>query len=200
MQSEETKKARILEYSIKKFMSVGYQQVTMDEIAHGVGMGKGTIYKLYPSKEDLLFNAIDFFAKQLEISIKQLLDDEKMTDIEKLKGFLKAVSQKLLQIKPELLISVERFAPKAYEKLEKMRQRIIMTNLVKLLEDGKKNGTYNSEMDMQFVAQVLIGAIKHITETQVLSSFHYSIDEIFRQLTTIIFKGCLTNEKRNLIV
>jgi hypothetical protein len=103
------------------------------------------------------------------------------------------------KLKPEVLASLERNAPEAFEKIEKTRQRIIMTNLVKLLEDGKKSGTYDPKMDTRLVAHVLIGAISHITDAKIISTFHYTADELFKMVTAIIFKGCLTDESRQLV-
>jgi AcrR family transcriptional regulator len=199
MQSDETKKTRIVEFAIKNFLSVGYNPVTMEDIARGVGMGKGTIYKLFPSKETLLLCAIDFFAGRIETSIKKIVSDEKLTGVEKLNAYLTTVLGKLSVIKPELLSNLKRSVPQAYEKIEETRQRIIMTYLVQLFEDGKKTGTYDPELDTQLAAHIVVGSIKHFSDAQVLSTFQYSVDEILRMVITVILKGCLTEESKRLI-
>jgi len=198
MLTEENKKSRILEHAFKSFTTTGFSRVTMDDIARGVGMGKGTVYKLFPSKEDLVLKTIDFFANRIEKSIEKVLSNDKLTTVEKLNLFLKTIAEKLASLNPSALENLERSMPEAYEKVEKTRERIIMTNLVRLLEDGKKSGIFEPDMDAYLVSHIMIGAIQHILETSVLSTMDYTFDRLFTSITTIIFKGCLTEEGRKL--
>jgi len=198
MLADENKKNRIMGYAFQNFISLGFSRVTMDDIARGVGMGKGTVYKFFPSKEMLLLSTIDFFAAQVEKAIEEVLSNEKITPIEKLNLFSRTIAEKLSSINPELLTQLERSMPEAYEKIEKTRQRIIMTNLVRLLEEGKKRGLYDPQMDSNLVAHIMIGAISHILESRVLKTLDYTFDRLFTLITSIIFKGCLTEEGRKL--
>ncbi|MDF2941377.1 MAG: transcriptional regulator [Herbinix sp.] len=198
MTTEENKKNRIMEHALKSFTTTGFSRVTMDDIARGVGMGKGTVYKLFPSKEALVFKTIDFFANRIERSIEAVLSNEKLTTVEKLNLFLKTIAEKLASLNPSALENLERSMPEAFEKIEKTRQRIILTNLVRLLEDGKKSGVFEPDMDEYLVSHILIGAIQHILETKVLTTLDYTFDRLFTSITTIIFKGCLTEEGRKL--
>ena len=196
MNTEENKKNRIIEYASKNFMTIGYSRVTMEDIARGVGMGKATVYKLFPSKEMLLLSSIDYFAANIEKTISDILLNENVTPVEKLSLFLKTVAEKLSFLNPELLKYLERSVPEAYEKIERTRQRIIMTNFVKLLEDGKKGGVFDPQMDVKLVTHILIGAIQHITQAQVLATLDYNFEQLFKAIISAILKGCLTEEGR----
>ncbi len=48
----------ILGAAKKVFYSKGFQKTTMDEIAYEAGLSKPTIYKFYPTKEDLFFSLV----------------------------------------------------------------------------------------------------------------------------------------------
>lgn len=52
--SEETRRA-ILEAARKRFLHYGFKKTTIDEIAADAGIGKGTVYLYFETKEALLF-------------------------------------------------------------------------------------------------------------------------------------------------
>ena len=51
----------------------GYRKLTMDDLASEVGIGKGTIYLYFRSKEDLLYSHIDRVVRQLIERLKRVL-------------------------------------------------------------------------------------------------------------------------------
>jgi AcrR family transcriptional regulator len=53
------KRAQILDAASRVFATRVYHLVTMDEIARGAHVGKGTLYRYFPSKEDLYLAIVD---------------------------------------------------------------------------------------------------------------------------------------------
>ncbi|HSE95553.1 MAG TPA: helix-turn-helix domain-containing protein, partial [Methylomirabilota bacterium] len=53
------KRTQILEAASRVFGAGVYHLVNMDEIAHVAGVGKGTLYRYFPSKEDLYLAIVD---------------------------------------------------------------------------------------------------------------------------------------------
>lgn len=200
MASDENKRNRIMEFAFKRFTTEGIQHVTMDEISRGVGIGKGTLYKFFPSKEVLLFNTIDFFANRIEKDIAEIMADEKLTPIEKLQIIFRSVAQRFSKVNPTAVAFLERSIPEAYEKIVTMRQKIIMTSIVRLFQEGKTSGLFDPAMDEILVAHVLVGAANHIIDARVLSTLDYSLDRLFNTITSTILKGCLTDEGRKQIL
>ena len=54
MPVDQSTRKRILERVRSRFFSSGFSKVTMDELAHDLGVSKKTIYKHFPSKNELL--------------------------------------------------------------------------------------------------------------------------------------------------
>ena len=196
MSSEESKKNRIMDLAFKKFTTTGIQQVTMDELARGAGIGKGTLYKFFPSKEVLLMSTVDFFAARMEKAIEEVLSDETISPVDKLLLFLKAVTEKLALINPAVVTYLERSMPEVYEKIEMTRERIILTNLARLFADGKKSGLFDPQADELLIAHMMIGTVRHLLEARVLANLNYSLDRLFNAVTSVILKGFLTEEGR----
>lgn len=185
-----------MDFAFKKFIEQGISRITMDDIAKGVGMGKGTLYKYFPSKEALILHTIDFITNQIENELDNVLADEKLTMVQKLNLFLKTVTGKLAKINPDTLQYLDRSMPEAYKKIEQIRERIIYKNLVRIFEDGKKNGLFESDIDEWLVAHMMIGSVNHILSSYLLMNTEYSFDKLCTSLINILMKGCLTEEGR----
>jgi AcrR family transcriptional regulator len=196
MQSENSKKNRIIGYAFQRFTTIGVAQITMDDIAKGVGIGKGTLYKFFPSKEELVLQIIDFVTANVESKIEEILSDEKLSVIQKTKLFIKTIAEKISSVNPAVLEYVQRSMPEAYEKLEQSRERIIMNNFTRLFAEGKSTGLFDSQMDEKLVAHILVGAANQIVMTQVIRKLGYSVEQLINQIISILINGCLTEEGR----
>src|SRR5690348_9289181 len=70
-----TKHARILQAAVELFTERDFHQVLMDDVADRAGVGKGTVYRYFPTKEELYFATIfegwDRLGKELEVVVQQ---------------------------------------------------------------------------------------------------------------------------------
>ena len=63
--SRENMEERILDAWDRLLARYGYRKMTMDDLASEVGIGKGTIYLYFRSKEDLVYSHIDRVIREL---------------------------------------------------------------------------------------------------------------------------------------
>ena len=70
-----TKHARILQAAVEVFTERDFHQVLMDDVAERAEVGKGTVYRYFPTKEELYFAIIfegwDQLGKELEAVVQQ---------------------------------------------------------------------------------------------------------------------------------
>ena len=66
----------ILDAAAKLFAESGYHDTDIQVLADRLGVGKGTIYRYFPSKEDLFLAAVDRAMCRLKASV-----DEKIADV-----------------------------------------------------------------------------------------------------------------------
>ncbi|MCK0470068.1 TetR/AcrR family transcriptional regulator [Halalkalibacter sp. APA_J-10(15)] len=75
MKNKETKREQILKAAFHVFLRDGYERATMQEVAEVAGVGKGTTYEYFSSKEALLFEVVQkgfgYFLEQLLDAIEQ---------------------------------------------------------------------------------------------------------------------------------
>lgn len=197
MPTLEYKKTRILEAAGKLFMSYGFKRVSMEEIAKNAGVGKGTVYQLFESKQDLMLRTIDYIGDQIGGAIGGIMTDNELSPIEKLRLFIRIVSGRLSQLRSTALSDLEIDFPEGYEKIRLKRQQLIFGNLTELLRQGKSAGIYDSQLDEALAAHVVIGAISQISQAEVLASFNCQPEQLFQSILNIVLKGCLLPEFRD---
>ena len=83
----ELKQRQIINTAIDIFAEKGFQQTTMQEIAETAGVGKGTIYRFYASKEDLLSSLVEFAIQDVSEEIRRAIKAVKQP-IQKLKTII----------------------------------------------------------------------------------------------------------------
>jgi AcrR family transcriptional regulator len=61
----------ILDVAVAAFAREGYRRTDVQVIADTVGVGKGTVYRYFPTKEDLFFAAVDRGMRRLQERIRE---------------------------------------------------------------------------------------------------------------------------------
>lgn len=73
LSQSEVKYNRLIEKAGELFLKFGYKSVSMDQIAEVVGISKMTIYRYFPSKEELFIESVLCFFDKIFIDIKSRL-------------------------------------------------------------------------------------------------------------------------------
>lgn len=70
----ERRRAEILEATVQLFAECGYAQTDLQELANRLGVGKGTVYRYFATKEELFFAAVDYGMCQLTAAVDAAAD------------------------------------------------------------------------------------------------------------------------------
>ncbi len=95
----------------------GYKKMTIDDLAREVGIGKGTVYLHFPSKEEIALSHIDRIIERLkkrlweiadsslppEQKIKQMLVERVMYRFDAVQHYSTSLNELLAQVRPRLL-------------------------------------------------------------------------------------------------
>ncbi len=68
------RRVEILTASTEVFAARGFAATDVQEIANRIGVGKGTVYRYFPSKEELFLAAVDNGMKQLKAAVELAAD------------------------------------------------------------------------------------------------------------------------------
>lgn len=146
-------RARVLETAYETFAAEGLA-VPIDEIARRAGVGAGTIYRHFPTKEDLFAAVVESRLEQVIAAGRALLDDPGPG--EALFTFLRsmvlefgATDQGLVDALGGLGIDVETAAPNAEGEFRAL--------LGELLRAAQGAGTVRADLDVPAIKALMVG-------------------------------------------
>lgn len=87
VQSREVREA-LLDATDRLLARSGYQKMTIDELAGEVGIGKGSVYLHFPSKEEIALSHIDRIIERLKGELEIIAGQQKISVAEKLRRML----------------------------------------------------------------------------------------------------------------
>ena len=74
---QKNRREEIIEAALNIFYQKGFYSMKIEEVAQAAGIGKGTVYEYFRSKEELMAAAIEFEFSELEQKISDSADKEK---------------------------------------------------------------------------------------------------------------------------
>jgi len=193
--SENNDEVRIIEAATDRFMDAGLYKVTMDEIASDLRMSKKTVYKFFPSKEDLLKAIVHTMLKRVESEVQAIISSEKPFE-EKFISILTLVGKILRRLSRPFMTDMQRFAPGLWKEIETFRREKVFSKIQQIFRQAKKEGVFREDLDPDLFFLVLTTAMQGIMNPQVLSQQPFSAEEAFKGIFRILYEGALTEEAR----
>jgi AcrR family transcriptional regulator len=184
-------KQRIFETAFRLFTQEGYSHVTVDRIARSCGIGKATLYQYAPSKEQLLLDCIDYFSEKVGSEVESIVTDPNLSPEEKISEFITPVLRFIGRIHGNTALQdIFRNVPEAYEKIDANRRKLIFANIVRIVEEGKRGGVFRDDVNGPLVAHILMGAISHLSNPDVLEEMGLPAGQLLQMVLNIIWDGC----------
>jgi len=161
---KEEKRALIIEAAAKVFARRGFASTLMAEIAIEAGIGKGTLYEYFDSKEDLFFAVFEWFVKATEAEAKVSISALGGSASERLDALSDSLMSSWAQMEDMYSLVMEFWSASASSQMrERFKQafkngysdfRQIVSILIR---DGIERGEFQPQVDIESVAAALVG-------------------------------------------
>jgi AcrR family transcriptional regulator len=178
---------RILESAAKLFAEEEFDQVLIDDVAARAGVGKGSVYRQFKSKEQLYAAAVINGFANLQREIRTAL-----AGCSTMRSRIETIVRLALRFfwGRQQFFSLLR-DPKALPRSQERQYRAQREDLSRLiravLDDGVKRGAIRSDLDTQLAAESLLGMMRGITR---YSREHTTPDRAVDILTALFLGGC----------
>jgi len=189
-------KKRILETARDQFFSHGFTKVTVDEIATRIGMSKKTIYKFYPSKDDLVRAVIDSTLSEVHACCNNIIENTKLDSVEKLRQMMTAAALHISKMGKPLIEDLERDAPHVWKEISEFRNRRIYEDFGKLLHEGRQQGIFRNDVDEQLILLIYANVIRNVISPEILMQLPFTAVQVYEAIVKVIFEGILTEAGR----
>jgi AcrR family transcriptional regulator len=193
--SDMDERDRILQAAARRFMDLGISKVTIDEIASDLGMSKKTLYKHFPSKEDLLRNVIHARIKRNGERFIEIMGTAKPF-AEKLQEIFAFAGREFSTPGRQFILDLKRMARDLWVEAEEYREKTILTNVKHMVEQAKEEGMIRKDLDVDLFLLVFQKAVQEILTPETLSEQPFSPLQAFEGILKILFEGALTDDAR----
>ena len=150
--------AAIVDATLQLLAEGGYGAVTMEAVAGLAGVGKATLYRRYPGKDQLVIDAVASLAEPPEVVEGASVRDELVARLEAVRR--KSSSSLAGKIFPRLVSAAadhpELMAGYRRQVLDPRRQAFIA-----VLRRGVEEGLVRPDVDMDYAVDLLVGAMAY---------------------------------------
>ncbi len=189
-------KQRILLEAQALFFRLGFSQVTMDETAERLGMSKKTVYRFFPSKEDLLQEVTRVHLEECDQELTAICRQAGVDPLTKLKRYLNYLTALYAKMSGALLYDLQRHAPEIWNQVESKRQACLNTHFGALIKEGRQKGHFRKDVDERLFVLIYAHVLRDILNPHVLSELPFKPNQVFDTVVKVLFQGLLTDKAR----
>ena len=156
----------IIKKSADLFLSLGFKNITMDDIASAMGISKKTIYTHFSNKTELIetvtFSVLDYFHENIE-----KINQKAVNPIVELYDIKMFVMHYLRKERGSAKFQLKKYYPKIFEQLELKKFEKMHSSVEKSLIKGIKLNLFRSNIDVGFISRVYLIGMSGIRDTNV---------------------------------
>ncbi len=190
------KKQAILEAAMKVFAQKGFARTRMSEIALQAGIGKGTIYEYFRSKDQIFHEAFHYFIADIEAAYSQIIT-EKSDAIEKLSAMIEVSINSFLAAGDFGGILMDFWADGIRHHQQGEMEQVFNLKAVyqtyrrlvaKVIDEGIARGQFR-ETDSQVAASILLGCFDGIMLQYILDPEVLDMRKASTSITQLFLSG-----------
>lgn len=180
------RRKEIFNASVHLFLSKGFNETSMREIAEAAGIGKSTLYDYFPSKDDILLSFVEDELQRLTEEAQEIAN-RNIGAMEKLRQMMFAYMDYLATNEDfymKLSLEVQRLAQQSLARIQRKRHAL-QDRLRGIIEEGIREGCFRP-VDSLLATRVIFTALTPaVYSTRPSGSRQQMMEEAF----TLMLKG-----------
>ena len=187
---------KIIEQIEDKLFKEGFYKTTMDDVASELGMSKKTIYKFFPSKDDLVMAIAKHFMNSMKNKIVPALNSDKNA-IEKLSELINILAKASEKVSPKRMDEIRKYFPNLWNEIDSFRTKMMFGNITKVIDQGKAEGLF-IDYPTNIVMNILVASVRNIVNPDFILNNNFSIIGAARYAFRIIIGGIVTDKGKKI--
>lgn len=182
-------KERIIVAFMDLSATMGFYNVTMDELAARAGMSKRTIYRYFRSKEEIIEAVLDQFMSKIAGGIDQIVArNEKPADT--IANIVLYVTQTAPNfINPLVLRDLKVHYPELWQKIDRFRIEKIQNFIQVMVNDNNRKELRN--IDPRIFNSAFIASIQAVINPVFILEHDLTFSDAIKQLVELFMHGVL---------
>ncbi len=190
----EERERLILDYAEKMLLEKGYHDVSMDEIAAGVGVAKGTLYLHFQKKEDLVFTLVmpkmQSFLSSVDEAKALLVSPKEKLEYLLQRELTGAFFQFLLKSSTDMTTIFKSYETEINEILPQ-----IFSGIHEILNEGKREGLFDPELPVEFMSSAFINLFEPHLYQEMVTVRRMPVEEYIRHAANLFFRGIMKSKE-----
>ena len=191
---------RLLMTAMQEFMQYGFSRISMDDLAIRMGMSKKTLYKYYPSKEELV-KAVLEVRKQRVGELMSFIETKvpKHAFGEKIVQVSQKVAEFLSEIQPHVMFDLKKSFPLIFDDFDTFRKASIVKGFTIALNEGRASGVFRDDIPIELAVHMHLTLISTMMNPEYLTSQQYTPLQVFTMILRCTMEGLCTNKGRSIV-
>jgi len=194
---DDTPPGRILRTARKILLSENYSGLTMDALAHALGMSKKTLYAHFPSKDAIVRAIIEATGRTIRRQVEAALDRQDDSFATKMTAVFEIVSGHIGSMSPSFMMDLGRYAPQIHGEIDALKERNIPVVFGRVLAIGVAEGKVRDDVEVRFLVEYWLQVIKGIHQPDALARTGLTPRASFEKSLDLFFRGLLTPAGRD---
>lgn len=190
-------KDRIIEAAKDLFVRYGVRSISMDDIAHNLGISKKTLYQHYADKDDIVTTAVSKYVNHRCTEFDSIKAKVK-NPIEELVLMSERLKHSIKNANPSMLFDLQKYHHTAWDLWKSYRNKYIREFLIQNLKEGIDLGYYREDMNPEIIATIRLEMIDLGFDQQIFPKDQYGTTEVQLQLLEHFTQGILTAKGKKL--
>jgi len=185
---------KIVEMTEEKFFRDGFYKTTMDEVASELKMSKKTIYKFFPSKDDLITAIAKHFMEGIKSKVLPALNSDKNA-IEKLAELNNVLAKISEKVTSKRMDEIKTYFPSLWNEIDSFRTKMMFANITKVIDQGKAEDLF-IDYPTPIIMNTLVSSVRAIVNPEFILNNNFSISEAALYSFKVVIGGIVTEKGR----
>ena len=169
----------------------GLRQVTMDDLAHQLGISKKTIYQYYKDKDDLVKAVVNLELKDHELTCKDCKSkaENAIHEMFLLMENMKAMTQTM---NPNSMMELEKHFSNAFDIIKNHKDEFLFSLIKQNLMKGIEEGCYRKDLDIDIISKFRLETVFIPFNLHLFPLSKFNSIEVHTQLMEHFVYGLMT--------
>ena len=183
---------QILVESFNAMTRDGVRAFTVDSLSQDLGMSKKTIYKYFPTKEDLVEKSVALFFYVIEKKLKKLIKNEPNPALQFVK-VMEFVMGHISMISIEKLADLKMRFPAVWKKMETFRLDR-RDDFYIILSEAQSQGFVRKDVDIKIIATLYMNIINSTFQPEFFLSNNLAPSDAIQHFLKMVTGGLFTED------
>ena len=191
-------KESILLKATDLFLTLGFKSVTMDDLAHEMGISKKTIYSHFDNKTQLVQECTMNLFWAISRGIDHICSLGK-NPIEELYDIKRFVMMHLKDEHSSPQFQLQKYYPKIHRALKAKQYEVMGECMIENIRKGIEMGIYRENLNIDFVSRIYFAGVTSIKDHALFPADKFPVAELMDDYLEYHLRGIVTPKGRKIL-